>query len=241
MEKHCFLKPATLICIFGLSELCSLDVLHGWRRGLQGSWGEALYGWDEVSDSEVPRGLEGAVPLVSLYPSRKLWWREMIETACLGSLAWRKDKQCLGIQWHHLNGKPGNKGSWGLDRSLAFLQLVKGARERRWWERWLQMSHEALEQWQDEKGAMISKDIQGRKKDLKWSKFLEEGTCGMRKREIKGWFFSPPLCYLVKEKGRETEGPGSVLGYRKHSSLHITWPIRAQIVLSAFLVGFLDF
>lgn len=72
MEKQCFLKPATLICIFRLSELCSLDVLHGWRRGLQGSWGEALYGWDEVSDSEVPRGLEGAVPLVSLYPSRKL-------------------------------------------------------------------------------------------------------------------------------------------------------------------------
>ena len=26
---------------------------------------------------------------------------------------------------------PGNKGSWGLDRSLAFPQLVKGARERR--------------------------------------------------------------------------------------------------------------
>lgn len=131
----------------------------------------------------------------------------------------------------------------GLDRSLAFPQLVKGARERRWWQRWLQMPHEALEPLlQDEKGTMISKEIQGRKKDLKWSKFLQEGTCGMIKREIKGWFFFFfPLCYLVKEKGREIEGPSSVLGYRKHSCPHIIWPIRAQIVLRAFLVGFLDF
>lgn len=68
-----------------------------------------------------------------------------------GPWAWRVDKQWLGIQRHELQGKDGNKGIWGLGRSIVILQLVKDARKRHWWERWLKVALRSLGRWQMER------------------------------------------------------------------------------------------